>query len=74
MRRRPNQKIAAFVAIATTMGVMLFVFALMRTEVPAGSKDVLLIVGGGLLGAYQSIVSWYFAQVDDDSASPSAES
>ena len=63
--RKPNPKIAGVVAVSTTLSVMLFVFALMRTEVPAGSKDVLLIVGGGLLGAYQSIVSWYFAQGDD---------
>jgi len=58
--RKPNPKIAGVVAVSTTMSVMLFVFALMRTEVPAGSKDVLLIVGGGLLASYGQIVNFYF--------------
>ena len=59
-------KVATAIATITTVGVVLFIFALMNRSVPAESKDILLVVGGGLLGAFQNIVSFYFGSSEKD--------
>ena len=64
--RKPNPRIAGFVAIVTTVGLILFCAALVKTGVPPESKDILLVVGGGLLGAFQNIVSYYFGSSEEN--------
>lgn len=74
--RKPNPKIAAFVAIATTTGVILLVWALMNKTVPQSSENLLLVIGGGLLASYGQIVNFYFqkdVEPDDDSSPPSTQ-
>lgn len=72
--RKPNPKIAAFVAIATTTGVILLVWALMNKTVPASSENLLLVIGGGLLASYGQIVNFYFQKdVEDESSPPGTE-
>lgn len=60
-----HPRIAGFVAIVITVGVVLFVAALTQKAVPVESKDILLVVGGGLLGAFQNVVSYYFGSSDE---------
>jgi len=67
MKRNQNYPIAAFLAIATTTGVILLVWALMNKTVPTASENLLLVIGGGLLSSYGQIINFYFQkEVEDD--------